>query len=772
MAKEDTQYLTKFFCKLCEPQHGKSVFKEPTRKSTRDKTQVNYNELNEGIAVEEYRFTKILQARKFAQESFQRLKGEDLTLEWARKDGLREPVIIESPEGLDIQMPDKRLIVDQVANICGRTRQVDAIEVSTQSERMMTLDEWAKYFHQPPEKRKRILNVISLEISQTPLAEQIRRPRLVRDLDWTDNVWPRDKKLANEYPRVQLYCLMSVKDSYTDFHIDFGGSSVFYHLLSGQKVFYFIPPTKTNLKKYEKWSSSAEQANIFLSDEIKGGAIEVHLYAGNTMIIPTGWIHAVYTPADSIVIGGNFLQGLNIQGQLEIYGVEQRTNVPPKFRFPFFERMQWYAARRYMAVAKYAPETLSTWELDGLNSLISFLRSAATQMTDVENVKKEDRKERRRHVPSDIKNVHKLLDRFSEHLDAAKLKRKSLQSPSSASQQEESLSGSLNNVADNAATSEPRELSDSTDLSTSNVSKSGPDILTNLFNHAEPISDGEDPDEWLSEVSEKEFLDSDDTEASNDDVSYTSADDLNTSADDEDAQAYIPGMETTVKKRKSEDALMSENDPSDRHDVGKPQRKRRRTKTLPEHKSETLATAEIIPGEVLVPPRKSNKKLKRELTDRSTKAFASPISAHSVGSTSEAIPGHPQVSERQIGGELSESLPSAQMQSGLKSDSSVSEVNRPIHESSMGGYHSTSPTDPSVVIRALDNVARTPTTIETVPPAVPTSIASTPEGDAGVENHTPEPLKVPALNQPVLKEKKKPANVQQRLSKLMTKKRR
>ncbi|KAI8920158.1 hypothetical protein DFJ77DRAFT_230213 [Powellomyces hirtus] len=337
------------------------------------------------------------------------------------------------------------------------------------------------------------------------------------------------------------------------------------------------------------------------------------------------------------------------------------------------------------------------------------------------NVKKEDRKERRRHVPSDIKNVHKLLDRFSEHLDAAKLKRKSLQSPSSASQQEESLSGSLNNVADNAATSEPRELSDSTDLSTSNVSKSGPDILTNLFNHAEPISDGEDPDEWLSEVSEKEFLDSDDTEASNDDVSYTSADDLNTSADDEDAQAYIPEMETTVKKRKSEDALMSENDPSDRRDVGKPQRKRRRTKTLPEHKSETLATAEIIPGEVLVPPRKFNKKLKRELADRSTKAFASPISAHSVGSTSEAIPGHPQI---------------------------------------------------HLCRRALDNVARTPTTIETVPPAVPTSIASTHEGDAGVENHTPEPLKVPALNQPVLKEKKKPANVQQRLSKLMTKKRR
>lgn len=32
------------------------------------------------------------------------------------------------------------------------------------------------------------------------------------------------------------YCLMSVKGCYTDFHIDFGGTSVWYHILRGGKV--------------------------------------------------------------------------------------------------------------------------------------------------------------------------------------------------------------------------------------------------------------------------------------------------------------------------------------------------------------------------------------------------------------------------------------------------------------------------------------------------------------------------------------------------------
>lgn len=32
-------------------------------------------------------------------------------------------------------------------------------------------------------------------------------------------------------PLVQKYCLMGVKNSYTDFHVDFGGTSVWYHVL-------------------------------------------------------------------------------------------------------------------------------------------------------------------------------------------------------------------------------------------------------------------------------------------------------------------------------------------------------------------------------------------------------------------------------------------------------------------------------------------------------------------------------------------------------------
>lgn len=67
-----------------------------------------------------------------------------------------------------------------------------------------------------PAKREKILNVISLEISGTELANMILPPKIVRDLDWVENFWPSTKKnKQNAYPKVQLYCLMGVANAWT-----------------------------------------------------------------------------------------------------------------------------------------------------------------------------------------------------------------------------------------------------------------------------------------------------------------------------------------------------------------------------------------------------------------------------------------------------------------------------------------------------------------------------------------------------------------------------
>lgn len=140
---------------------------------------------------------------------------------------------------------------------------------------------------------------------------------------------------------------MSVKNCYTDFHVDFGGTSVWYHILKGSKVFWLIPPTEKNLQLYEKWVLSGKQSTIFLGDMVEKCA-RIYLTAGNTFFIPSSWIHAVYTPTDSLIFGGNFLHSFGIVKQLKAAQIEDITKVPVKFRYPFFTEMLWYVLAKYV----------------------------------------------------------------------------------------------------------------------------------------------------------------------------------------------------------------------------------------------------------------------------------------------------------------------------------------------------------------------------------------------------------------------------------------
>ncbi|KAK1800159.1 hypothetical protein P4O66_000196 [Electrophorus voltai] len=239
----------------------------------------------------------------------------------------------------------------------GSRRMVDVMDVSTQKGSEMSMAQFTRYYETPEEERGKLFNVISLEFSHTKLENLIQRPTVVDLVDWVDNMWPvhlkeKQTEATNiisemKYPKVQRYCLMSVKGCFTDFHIDFGGTSVWYHVFRGQKVFWLIPPTAHNLELYEDWVVSGKQNDVFLGDRVEG-CQRMDLKQGDTFFIPSGWIHAVYTPEDSLVFGGNILHSFNIPMQLTVHEIENRTKVHSKFRYPFFYEMCWYVLERYV----------------------------------------------------------------------------------------------------------------------------------------------------------------------------------------------------------------------------------------------------------------------------------------------------------------------------------------------------------------------------------------------------------------------------------------
>jgi F-box/leucine-rich repeat protein 10/11 len=200
----------------------------------------------------------------------------------------REPIIIPKSKGgftsLGGRVPDSKLGFQDVANLVGRDQKLDVIDVATQNSSKWSLGDWADYITEHSTQqaessssttgqrpRNKVYNVISLEISGTALAKKVRPPKLVSEIDWVDRYWPdvlgkrrarknyqredgtadvaeHDKEDSqieaepiieqgrSDWPKVQLYCLMGMQGSFTEWHLDMGSTSVYYTVHTGSKV--------------------------------------------------------------------------------------------------------------------------------------------------------------------------------------------------------------------------------------------------------------------------------------------------------------------------------------------------------------------------------------------------------------------------------------------------------------------------------------------------------------------------------------------------------
>ena len=183
---------------------------------------------------------------------------------------------------------------------------------------------------------------------------------------------------TNIYPHTFLY--MNTAGSYTDFHVDFGGSSSWAYLMKGEVWYYFIPPTPENVRKYEDWLASSRQNSVFFGDSVSQ-CYKCELSEGSFLMLPAGWIHGMYCPKDAILFGGNFFSSLHMEMQVLVQEIEQRAEIPQRFLYPKQYTFMWYAAYWYcrQLLKAESDEAMDT-ELEG--SVSKF--DASRHLTSVE----------------------------------------------------------------------------------------------------------------------------------------------------------------------------------------------------------------------------------------------------------------------------------------------------------------------------------------------------------------------------------------------------
>ena len=117
------------------------------------------------------------------------VEGKNVSTKFMREHGLDRPIVVNSIPGL--KLPASTTTLKDIATTIGPEYPIKIIEVGAQEQgEGFTIGQFAEYLHGYTPGQHKVLNLISLEFSATPLAPRIQSPAVDRDIDWIDIIWP------------------------------------------------------------------------------------------------------------------------------------------------------------------------------------------------------------------------------------------------------------------------------------------------------------------------------------------------------------------------------------------------------------------------------------------------------------------------------------------------------------------------------------------------------------------------------------------------------
>ncbi|EEB08507.1 jmjc domain chromatin associated protein Epe1 [Schizosaccharomyces japonicus yFS275] len=319
---------------------------------------------------------RLLVQHQYLPGGYKRLTQSEVTVDNLRQTGFLEPIVFPSFDA----HANELLTLRRIATLIGYDCPLALVDVVTQRQikNKMNMKEWIDYMSVTPQKRARIYDVLSLEVSTTKLKNYARKPDIVRDFDLINLVWPPCSYAMGDHPRVDTYCSMSAENAYTDFHVEFGGSCAYYDIAKGCKQFYLIPNSKKNLEIYENWLYSKDERTESFLPNLVDCCYRVEVHKNETIVIPSGWIYAVANLCDTTAISGNFLTSLHLKQELDVFDMEKRMGIKSYYQYPCFESIMWYSALYfYFSFPDEAPRDeidikLSVYETGALLPVESF----------------------------------------------------------------------------------------------------------------------------------------------------------------------------------------------------------------------------------------------------------------------------------------------------------------------------------------------------------------------------------------------------------------
>ena len=275
--------------------------------------------------------------------------GTRLTADWLRADGFRRPVVCARAEDCGAALPKAGAVPPfRLAELCAvDDAPVSVLDVASQAAEptSWSLASFFGSYWADESSREALLAMPAADISSSELGEAISAPQAVRELDWARRFWPAT---AAPPPGRQLLSACP-RGGWLDFTVLQTGEAQWRGVLSGREQAVMAPGTPANLASLRRWQRACEAAGMarqaapidaqaaitawggvppssraggsllgrpWCATEGVSGAVAVSLTPGQVLLVPEGWVLAVYCAEDAVTAHGAFAPGLDTAAAL------------------------------------------------------------------------------------------------------------------------------------------------------------------------------------------------------------------------------------------------------------------------------------------------------------------------------------------------------------------------------------------------------------------------------------------------------------------------
>lgn len=319
-------------------------------------------------------FQEFLSIGLFARSGVHEAKALDLTLHELRRLNLTQPILVEDRIPVGLRVPTVHLTLQDIERVVGLSTIVQTLDVREQKKVECTFDEWKKGCTEPAN--------LLYKTCGTQFEGRVFAPEIVCELDWRYQFQPpaqcynptmiNDKNLYGGYAQATTYM---------DFTFSPSGTSTWLHTLSGSIILYLVPYSNDNMAKYKEWYRSALRNSLFFGNLVEK-CIKVEITSGSTILIPSGWIYAMYCPSTTMYFTGTFQHSLTLQTLIETDEVHHQLGscfCSPWMCAPKTIDMLWRAVGHYLNRLRDQKSALyknglTTEEKQGLGYMLKFLK--------------------------------------------------------------------------------------------------------------------------------------------------------------------------------------------------------------------------------------------------------------------------------------------------------------------------------------------------------------------------------------------------------------